>query len=213
MSYSEFSLPEVKKRFHVTSEETSDLFAKVEEVPVSPLLTEMLAENIPLALAIHTEKARSELIVAPILVELRKLCKRRISLFSGSDFVVDPKLGLVGTVDFIISLSPEQLYITAPVVTLVEAKRDSIKDGLGQCLATMVAAQLFNQREKTEIAVVYGMVTTGSIWQSLRLEGQSVWIDQREYYIEQPGRILAILLGMVGFSSAALPPATAIAPK
>ena len=96
MSYSEFNLPEVKKRFHLTTEEASDLFAAVEEIPMSPLLAELLAENIPLALAIHTEKARSELIVAPILVELRKLCKRRISLFSGSDFVVDPKLGLVG---------------------------------------------------------------------------------------------------------------------
>lgn len=213
MSYSEFSLPEVKKRFQLTSEEASDLFAAVEEAPVSPLLSELLAENIPLALAIHTEKARSELIVAPILVELRKLCKRRISLFSGSDFAVDPELGLAGTVDFIISRSTEQLYITAPVVTLVEAKRDSIKDGLGQCLATMVAAQLFNQREETGITVVYGMVTTGSIWQGLRLEGQTVWIDQREYYIEQPGRILAILLQMVGFPLVEISPAPALAPK
>jgi hypothetical protein len=97
MSYSEFSLPEVKKRFHLATEETSELFADVEESPVSALLAELLAENIPLALAIHTEKARSELIVAPILVELRKLCKRRISLFSGSDLVVDPKLGVVTT--------------------------------------------------------------------------------------------------------------------
>jgi hypothetical protein len=213
MSYSEFSLPEVKKRFELTTEETSDLFADVEEAPVSPLLAESLAENIPLALAIHTEKARSELIVAPMLVELRKICKRRVSLFSGSDFVVDPKLGLVGTVDFIISRSTEQLYITAPVVTLVEAKRDSIKDCLGQCLATMVAAQLFNQREETGITVVYGMVTTGSIWQGLRLEGQKVWIDQREYYIEQPGRILAILLKMVGSPVPAPPPTSALAPK
>ena len=213
MSYCEFSLPEAKKRFHLVTEETSDFFTGVEEVPVSLLLTELLAENIPLALAIHTQKARSELIVAPVLVELRKLCKRRISLFSGSDFVVDPKLGLVGTVDFIISRSTEQLYITAPVVTLVEAKRDSIKDGLGQCIATMVAAQLFNQRENNEITVVYGVVTTGSIWQALRLEGQTVWIDQREYYIEQTGKILAVLLKMVGVPVATLPPAPASAPR
>jgi hypothetical protein len=199
MSYSDFTLPEVKKRFNLSTEENSDLFAAVEEVPVSPLLTEFLAENVPLALAIHTEKARSELIVAPVLVELRKLCKRRISLFSGSEFVVDPKKGLTGTADFIISRSTEQLYITAPVVAIVEAKRDSIKDGLGQCMATMVGAQLFNEHEQTGIAIIYGMVTTGSIWQALRLEGQAVAIDQREYYIELPGRILAILLQMVGF--------------
>jgi hypothetical protein len=199
MSYSDFTLPEVKKRFNLTTDETSDLFAALEEVPVSPLLTQLLAENVPLALAIHTEKARSELIVAPVLVELRKLCKRRISLFSGSDFVVDPKSGLTGTADFIISRSTEQLYITAPVVAIVEAKRDSIKDGLGQCIATMVGARVFNEREKNGIVIIYGMVTTGSIWQALRLEGQTIAIDQREHYLEQPGRILGILLKMVGF--------------
>jgi hypothetical protein len=213
MSYSNFTLPEVKKCFNLVTDEASDLFAGVEEAPVSKLLTELLAENVPLALAIHTEKARSELMVAPILVELRKLCKRRISLFSGTDFVVDPERGLAGTADFIISRSTEQLYITAPVIAIVEAKRDSIKDGLGQCIATMVGAQLFNQREETGITVVHGMVTTGSIWQALRLEGQKVWIDQREHHIEQPGRILGILLKMIGLPAATSAPAPAIAAK
>jgi hypothetical protein len=213
MSYSDFTLPEVKKHFNLATEEASDLFVAVEQAPVSKFLTELLAENVPLALAIHTEKARSELIVAPILVELRKLCKRRISLFSGTDFVVDPEQGLAGTVDFIISRSTEQLYITAPVVAIVEAKRDSIKDGLGQCVATMVGAQLFNQREETGITSVHGMVTTGSIWQALRLDGQAVWIDQREHYIEQPGRILAILLKMIGLPAATSPAAPAMATK
>jgi len=46
------------------------------------LLAETLAENIPLALGIDTEKARSEMIVTPILIELRKIFHREISLFS-----------------------------------------------------------------------------------------------------------------------------------
>jgi hypothetical protein len=213
MSYSNFTLAEVKKRFNLTTEEASDLFTAVEDVPVSKFLTELLAESVPLALAIHTEKARSELMVSPILVELRKLCKRRISLFSGTDFDVDPERGLTGTADFIISRDREQLYITAPIVAIVEAKRDSIKDGLGQCIAMMVGAQVFNQREDTGITVVHGMVTTGSNWQALRLEGQTVSIDQREYYIEQLGRILGILLKMVGCPVATSPPAPALATK
>jgi hypothetical protein len=213
MSYSDFTLPELKKRFQVATNEATDIFADVEELPVSTLLAELLAENLPLALAIHTEKARSELIVAPILVELRKLCQRRISLFSGTDFTVDPGKGLTGSVDFIISRSTEQLYITAPVVVIVEAKRDSIKDGLGQCIASMVGAQVFNDREQTGITAVYGMVTTGSIWQALRLEAQALWIDRREYYIEQPGKILAILLKMVGFAAPISPPAGSLVTK
>ena len=213
MSYSDFTLPELKKRFQLTTDEATDLFADVEEVSVSTLLAELLAENVPLALAIHTEKARSELIVAPLLVELRKVCQRRISLFSGTDFVVDPGQGLTGSADFIISRSTEQLYITAPVVVIVEAKRDSIKDDLGQCIATMVGAQVFNEREQTGITAIYGMVTTGSIWQALRLEAQAIWIDRREHYIEQPGKILAILLKMVGFPAPISSPATALTTK
>jgi hypothetical protein len=53
--------------------------------------------------------------------------------------------------------------------------------------------------------MIHGVVTTGSIWQALRLEGQTIWIDRREYHIEQPGRILGILFHMVaGKDGAAL---------
>ena len=90
MAYSEFSLADVKKAFQLTTEENTSLFAKVSPVSVSDFLATILAENIPLALLIGTEKARSEMIVVPILIELRKLCERRISLFSGMDFNVDP---------------------------------------------------------------------------------------------------------------------------
>jgi hypothetical protein len=198
VAYSDFTLPDVKKRFHLITDEATDLFADVPEAPVSARLVELLAENVPLAQAIHTEKARSELIVSPVLVELRRLCNRRISLFSGTEFNVDPEQGLVGNCDFLISRSPEQLFIDVPVVAIVEAKRDNLKEGLAQCIAAMVGAQLFNHREQTGITVVYGMVTTGSLWKGLRLEDRTVAIDLREYHIDQPGKILGILCRMVG---------------
>ena len=44
--------------------ERSDLFAQVAEVTLSDYLSMTLKENVPLALAINTEKARSELIIA-----------------------------------------------------------------------------------------------------------------------------------------------------
>ena len=60
--------------------------------------------------------------------------------------------GLSGFCDYLISMSPEQLFIEAPVVTIVEAafpggakERDKIESGLAQCMAEMIAAQLFNQ--------------------------------------------------------------------
>ena len=138
---------------------------------VSDFLTQTLTENIPLAVAISTEKARSELIIAAVLLEARRQVQRRVSLFSGVEFTVDPSQGLNGVYDFLFSLSQEQLTIEAPVVSVVEAKNDSLKSGLGQCMAEMVAASLFNKQKRRELPRVYGVVTTGSLWKFLQLQG------------------------------------------
>ncbi|MFM8005054.1 MAG: hypothetical protein ACKO86_08930, partial [Dolichospermum sp.] len=91
------------------------------------------------------EKARSEMIITPILLEVRRKANYQISLFSGTDFNVDIERGLNGYCDFVISRSKEQLTINAPVLIIVEAKNENIKGGLGQCAAAMLAAQLFNE--------------------------------------------------------------------
>lgn len=197
MSYSEFSLSGATKGFGLTRNEETDLFSAVPEVAPSDWLRETLDRTVPLALAIHTEKARSELIVAPFLVELRVHAKDRVSFFSGVSFDVDPSRGLNGVCDFIVCRGPEQLIIEAPVLAVVEAKNDNVKGGLAQCIAEMVAAQTFNDREGNGITTVHGVVTTGSNWKFLRLTGTTVWIDVPEYYIDRPGRILGILDSIV----------------
>lgn len=198
MAYNLFSLPHVKRAFDLTFVEQIDLFADVAPMTVGDLLQAILVENIPLALAIHTEKARSELIIMPILVELRRLMGRQISLFSGIDFNVDAENGLTGFCDFVISQSPEQLVLSDPVLMLVEAKNDNIKAGLGQCIAEMIAARIYNEREEKGPTIIYGVVTSGSIWKFLKLDGSTVTIDQPEYYLEQLDTILAILTQIVG---------------
>jgi hypothetical protein len=197
MAYSDFTLTTVQKQFHLTLQEIRDLYVTVPEVTVSDFLQATLDENVPLALAIHTEKARSELIITPVLVELRKLLNRQISLFSGVDFTVDPSWGLNGVCDFIITRSPHQLFVSAPILMLVEAKNENMKAGLAQCIAEMVAAQRFNATEGNASARVAGVVTTGSNWKFLQLEEAQVTVDQREYYIDQAGKILAVLRHLV----------------
>lgn len=197
MSYSEFSLSAATKGFGLSREEETDLFSSVPEVAPSDWLRATLDRTVALALAIHTEKARSELIVAPFLVELRVHAKDRVSFFSGVSFDVDPARGLNGICDFLVCRGPEQLFIEAPVLAVVEAKNDNIKGGLAQCIAEMVAAQAFNEREGTGITTVHGVVTTGSIWKFLRLAGKTVWIDVPEYYIDRAGKILGILDAIV----------------
>jgi hypothetical protein len=197
MAYSDFSLTGALKSFGLSSDETSDLFSTAPERAPSDWLRRTLEQTVPLGLAIHTEKARSELIVVPILVELRTHAKDRISLFSGVSFDVDPALGLNGVCDFILCRGPEQLFIQSPVLAVVEAKNDNIKGGFAQCIAEMVAAKTFNERESTGITTVHGVVTTGSIWKFLRLAGATVWIDAPEYYLDRTGKILGILDSLV----------------
>ncbi len=65
--------------------------------------------------------------------------------------------------------------------------------GLGQCIAQMVAAQLFNQRNGEAIASIYGAVTTGTDWKFFKLIDKNVWIDKRDYFINEVSQILGIL--------------------
>jgi hypothetical protein len=76
---------------------------------------------------------------------------------------------------------------------LVEAKKEDILGGLGQCVAEMVAAQIFNEREGNEISVIYGTVTSGTNWKFLKLKGKVVEIDLVEYYLTDVNKILGIL--------------------
>lgn len=199
MPYSSFTLNDIEKKLEIKIKSIFGLFENTESVAISPHLAETLRENVPLAIAVSTEKARSELIVSPVLVELRKTLNREISVFSGVEFNVDFEKGLNGICDFLVSLSSQQLLIHAPIITLVEAKNDNIKSGLPQCIAEMVAARIFNEREQSAVDTIFGVVTTGTMWSFLKLEDKSVLIDINEYPIENADRIFGILLSMVSY--------------
>jgi hypothetical protein len=194
VAYSDFTLARVRKELAVTIVDRPQLFATVKPMPPSAFLTESLERYTSLASLIGTEKAKSEFLIAPILAEVRDRVGNQIGLFSGTEFSVSPEQGLQGFCDFILSRSAEQLDVTAPVVTIAEAKNDNLKSGLGQCIAEMVAAQIFNDREGKPIEVIYGAVTSGTNWRFLRLQGQTIEIDESEYFINQIEQILGILL-------------------
>ena len=197
MPYSKFTLDELKQKFNIILTGSKGKFNNLPEVAPSQFILEALEEYLPLAVAIGSEKARSELIVAPILVAMKKHLNKQISLFSGIEFNVDIELGLNGFCDFIISNSTQQFFIESPVIALVEAKNDNLKSGLAQCMAEMVAAQIFNQRQDNEISKIYGVITTGTVWQFLELEGEVVVLDLQEYSVENLPKILGILTSFV----------------
>ena len=197
MSYSKFKLEDIESKLGLNIKESQNIFSQVEEEEISLTLQQVLDYNLPLALEIATEKARSEMILTPILIELKKLFDSQISLFSGREFNVDPEKDLIGFCDFLISQSASQLIIKAPVAVVVEAKNDNIQSGLGQCIAEMYAAQIFNQRNNNNIPVVYGSVTTGTNWKFMSLVGTTVELDVAEYFISNLSQILGILKSFI----------------
>ena len=197
MAYSNFTLEAVQEAFQLESIQSVGIFSETEPIEPSVELTKALAKKVPLAVAIGTEKAKSEMIVADILIELREHFEHCISLFSGIDFNVDAENDLTGVCDFLVSLSPNQYYLEAPVIILVEAKKDDLITGLGQCVAEMIAAQRFNAEKGNDIPCVYGATTTGVNWLFLKLVGKRLHIDMATYMLERCDRILGILASMV----------------
>lgn len=197
MAYNEFTLPGLKRLFGLQVEQRKDLFAHAPPTPISAWLRETLDYQLPLALEISTEKARSELIIMPVLVETRRQLQDRISLFSGVEFNVDSESGLKGVCDYLLSLSPLQLAVEAPVVAIAEAKNENVPRGIAQCLAEMVAAQQFNREQENIIPTVFGVVTTGSLWKFMRLSASHVLVDETEYHISRPEKIVGIFVEII----------------
>jgi hypothetical protein len=198
MAYNDFTLEQLNQTLGIAIQSHHDLFSTQKRtIELSLTFKEYLAYSTTLALSISTEKARSEMMIAPILIELKRMMGDRISLFSGTQFDVDATQGLNGFCDYIISLSDQQFFIQAPVAVIFEAKNENIKGGLAQCIAAMIAAQIFNAKKANAVDTIYGAVTTGNQWKFLKLYQNIASIDIKDYYIDRLEEIIGILLIMV----------------
>ncbi len=196
MAFRDFGFPGVQQDLGLTLAE-SDLFGNVPALDLPAEFAERMRAGVDLALAVNTEKARSEFIIAPALLELRRRLGDGFGLFSGIEFDVDASRGLNGYCDFILTRSPLQSVLTAPLVAIVEAKNDNLRGGLGQCIAAMVAAREFNAKASLPPGPTYGVVTTGGAWKFLRLDGSTLALDRREYFVAELGRIMGILASIL----------------
>jgi hypothetical protein len=194
-SYSDFSLTHLQTMFGIQNL-YRDFELKEKKITPSNWLIETLElqKNIPKG----TEKAKSEHLVVPILLELYRANQGKFQYFSGYTFDVDTKLALRGRCDFLLSKTLSA-SIEAPIFGIFEAKDDSVEHWYGQCGAEMYAAQLFNQQKNNPIQVIHGAVSNGLIWQFLRLENKILNIDTRFYGIENPEQLLGVLQGILDF--------------
>jgi hypothetical protein len=196
MPFQQFAFLQVQYDLGLTLHD-ADLFASAPPFHVHEEFAAFLRDGVTLATANSTEKAKSEFIIAPVLLELRRSLGPRFFLFSGVEWEADASRGLNGYCDFILTRGESQYVLTAPFVAVVEAKNDLIRTGLGQCIAAMYGAQFCNQKSERPVERIHGVVTTGSAWKFLQLQGTSLTIDVPEYYIDNLPKVMGILRQIV----------------
>ncbi len=191
MAYEDFTFAKLKRNFGLEQEDTH-LFRDVTIIPFVPsqhLLDDVSeAKDMPLL----SEKAKSELLISPIVRELKRQNKH-ISIYSGYAFNIDSQSDLVGTPDFMISAKPKIVELQTPIFCLVESKNRIPDEGYAQCAAEMYAARLFNQQNNEPYDTVYGAVTNAFEWVFLKLENNTVLIDKNRYFLNDLPTLLGIL--------------------
>ncbi len=189
MPFTDFTLDTIRSDLGLTLTPTA-LFPSAPPVPAPAWLVEALAR----AQRVHparSEKARSEAVISPVLMAAAELGSPPLVVHSGERLDVDAARKLNGEADYIVARSPPVPFLQAPLLAVVEAKKLDIDAGLGQCIAQMEAARLFNLKAGNEITV-YGCVTTGEVWQFLRHDITAIALDTNRYAVQQ----LDLLLGV-----------------
>jgi hypothetical protein len=174
MSYKNFTLDTLRTTFGITNRRA----LLVDEPPPmqpSAWLLESLdrANDIPL----RSEKALSEMVLAPVMTEIQRANRDFLALYSGETLNADKKAGLTGECDFIFAKNKHAYTVEAPLFCLVEAKKQDMDGAINQCAAQMLGAQIFNRSRGEETRYIYGCVTTARTWQFLRLHDKELLID------------------------------------
>jgi hypothetical protein len=190
MAYTNFTFEDLEDQFGI-SFKTKPLFStKLKSVKPSNHLVETIKRAA--TLNIRIEKPRSEFLIAPIMAEIKIRNDDRIDMFSGENLLANPKLGLNGEVDFILTNVPHSPLIKAPIIAVIEAKKADLELNQPQCAAQIVGTKVFNENANKPLDTYFGCVTTGREWQFLQLLDNTIYIDQRVYLLSD----LPVLLGV-----------------
>jgi hypothetical protein len=196
MAYSDFSVEDLLEKFSLSLIE-KDLFNISIDRHASHWLIETLAKGRKFALTASSEKAKSEFIIAPTLLEIEGHYPEQIAIYSGKNLEAERASGLYGECDFIIGKGTVSTIISTPIIAMAESKRDNLENGLGQCAAQMYGAIIYNQNHGKQTEKVYGCVTTGDLWQFMKLEHKLLTIDRNVIYLNELDRILSCFSAIV----------------
>ena len=197
MAYRDFSMDDLGKKFGI-QEVGVRLFDIKTVIRLEP--SEKLKSDIGEAdeINLSTEKAVSERLVAPVLVEIKKR-NDFIQIFSGEIITADKAQGLNGEIDFIYAKKPITSKPNTPLLCVTEAKLGFPSKAFPQACAQMLGLRLFNANKGHEIPIIHGIVTDGRIWRILKLEDLTLYVDLTEYSISDLPLLLGVLQKIMDF--------------
>jgi hypothetical protein len=157
-------------------------------------LPELFMENLNFALDKRTmfenEVFFCESFIFPFLQQTWKR-HDKLKLWSHQELICDDKL--YGEPDYLISgWSGEVMEkpINTPLLAVVEAKKQDFEGGWAQCLSEMMACQKLN---KNDHFTVYGIVSTGIIWEFGKLEKEVFTQHTLSYSVTESKKVFGIL--------------------
>ncbi|MEL6493041.1 MAG: hypothetical protein AAFV85_20025 [Cyanobacteria bacterium J06634_6] len=194
MSYTTFSLQTAVTQFDLKYLGSDLVFPTVLPAlpanadPALTFLTQQLDRDADIARRNPTDQAKSAFVIAPVLATLRQI--HHVGIHAGVQFDVSPIENLKGPCDFLITLSDELEIIEAPVLVVVQAKQSAMCEGVGRCVAQMVAAQQFNRQSGLPPLPIFGCVTNGLSWRFLQLSNDTIKGDAAIEYRLRPTKVL-----------------------
>lgn len=193
--YSQVTLQDLRDRFGIQVENESFL-PQIVPLALPDWLIKYLAVNQLSPALAKSEKAISEMLIAPVLSAVKEYNADKISLFSGEPLTMTGELS--GVCDFIIAANPKAYLPEPPIMVLVEAKKQDLYGGIPQCIAEMLVARHVNERAGIQNDAVYGCVTTGSEWLFLKLSGARAVTDPTVLYYPDLNRVLGVFQWVIG---------------
>lgn len=194
MAYSDYTLSELQEKYGMSNHVEVIFAPNSAKVAPSEWLLQALA--IAQELPVRSEKAKSELIVMPILIELRNRNEKYVTIYSGDSLNIDDKLK--GECDFILAKDTGSFEMNTPILQVVEAKKNDVEIGIPQCAAQMIGAKKYNERKNISLNTIYGCVTTGDDWLFMKLTDKIV-IDTRKYYLGNLSELLGAFQQIIDF--------------
>jgi hypothetical protein len=168
-------------------------YSQISPVSLNEIVMRLIKFDLKRQAGSPSEPARCETLIYPLL---REVWMRHPNLHVWSHTTIHADEDLTGIPDYLVAReSPQGLMeLTFPLLAVIEAKREDFIVGWGQCLAAMVAAQKLNC-DITPPPIIYGIVTTGTLWEFAKL-------DQRDFITHPIGLSLAqpdLLLGVLDY--------------